>query len=479
MYRSRRVATVILARTGARRLPGKMLLPFGAGTVLASTIERLRACTLADEIVLATTACPADDELARAAAELGVHVVRGSEHDVVGRMCLALDSLDSAPDVVIRACADNPLVMPTVVDGGVRELVDHGADVVTPFEHATYPFGFGLVVLARECLERIDRDARASAYREHVENYCFEHPDEFRVRHQVAPPELELPELCLTLDYRVDYDRLRRIERRLRDVDLRDQPRAVVDHVRSVRVWVEGRNVDSPSGYDLVVASERPVGLVATRPSCGLVVVERAEIGGAERFVLRYDAACGPDFPRGSLFVDRRALRAEDTPARFLSYALPLVLPSLLAAPARPVDLREACAPLEKRVQAARRRGFTEPGDASFPPRIAIQMAETYGGTDLLERLVGELEDRARGALIVHEEEDEAFVARMLARLGGGRVRRGAAAPDAFGEVRLDASGRIRAGTAEADFEHSSIAAFWNSPALRRARATALNEGRA
>ena len=55
MYRSRRVATVVLARAAARRLPGKMLLPFGEGTVLSSAIERLRACTLADEIVLATT----------------------------------------------------------------------------------------------------------------------------------------------------------------------------------------------------------------------------------------------------------------------------------------------------------------------------------------------------------------------------------------------------------------------------------------
>lgn len=326
MYRGRRIAALVLARLESSRLPGKMLLPFGSDSVLSTVLERLQASRLVDEVVVATTEASTDDAIAAAASELGFAVARGSTDDVVGRMVGSLEVLAQAPDIVVRGCADNPLVMPAVVDDGVRTLIDSGADLITPFEHATYPFGFGLVSMTADCLRRIDASATHASYREHVENYCFEHPDAFEVLYQEAPASQHYPELVATLDYRVDYDRLMEFERVLRDVPIEEQARTLVEHVRSARVWIEGRSRTAPEGVDLVLAT-RSLGARAPR---GVVVVDRFTWDGATRRGLRYETGTEP------IYLDPVDAPA-DSDVEFLHRATRAFLPALLAGPVRPL----------------------------------------------------------------------------------------------------------------------------------------------
>jgi len=168
-----------------------MMLPFGDNTVVGEVIERMRGCTLVDEMVFATSTHGADDVLEGVADAHGLACVRGSEDDVVSRMVEAVESLSEHADVIVRVCCDNALVMPSLVDEAVRALVDGQADVITPGEFASLPFGTSMVVLSRQGLERIDRQAVAPMYREHVENYCFDQPDAFRILYQWAPEGLE------------------------------------------------------------------------------------------------------------------------------------------------------------------------------------------------------------------------------------------------------------------------------------------------
>ncbi|MEO0652551.1 MAG: NTP transferase domain-containing protein, partial [Planctomycetota bacterium] len=264
-----------------------MLLPFGRSTVLESVLERLEACKAVDEQVLATTDAPADDALADLARARGVRVVRGSEEDVVDRMRLAVEAFDAPPAALVRACADNPLVMPSVVDAAVEQLFETGVDLVTPFEQATYPFGFGLVAMTRDCLARIDREASDSVHREHVENFCFDHPERFRIGYQVAPEALCMPELVVTLDHACDLERLRRLERRLAGLPLAEQPAALIESLRGAALWVEGQSGGDPSAADLIVL-QRPRDGMRLRPAAGVVTLDVQWIEGGERHVLRY-----------------------------------------------------------------------------------------------------------------------------------------------------------------------------------------------
>lgn len=491
MYRQRRVVVVLLARMGSSRLPGKVLLSFGRGSVLSTMAERLQACRLVDELVLATSSEASDDPLAEAGDAIGLPVVRGSEEDVVGRMLQAVEGLEQAPDVVVRACVDNPLVMPGVVDDAIMELVDTEVDLITPFEHPSYPFGFGLVAMTRETLERIDREAHEPAYREHVENYCFEAQRPFRLRYHVAPLDLDYPELCATLDQPVDLHRLRTWESWLRDVPLDGQASELVRRVREARVWYEGFSQAGGVEWDLIVTSDpEPLRSLAPSVPLGIVTVDRFHTAAGERFGLRYLDDCDPLFPRGPLLIDWRRNADQETPRSFLARVAPFARRVLGAGPARELCFQEAGAAPAKAPHAERRVGFRAPQDALFPPRVALDLREEREPLELARHLSLALDRepfldlrvrlgqqgsdpqrRSRGA--------GAALELLQGALGHTRVVRDESEPlpDPFGTLRIEGSGRVwvvERGPSMA-LGQTSLAAFWRSPAVRRARTHGCN----
>ena len=482
MHGGRRVGAIVLARAGSSRLPGKLLRPFGSSTVCETFLERLAETATLDETVVATTTAPADDALASLAAERGLAVVRGSEADVVGRMVQGLDAFRAAPDVIVRACADNPLVMPTVVDSAVRRLVEGGADLVTPFEQATWPFGYGLVTMTAACLRRIDAEAEHAAHREHVEAYCFDHPERFDVLHQVAPPELCWPELVLTLDHACDLARLERLGAALDGVPLADQPRVLIERLRRARVWVEGHNDGPAEGADLVVRSRPRGGPVSAAP-LGTVSVDTVVGVEGERFVLRYVDPLPAGASRAPLWVDRRVRRADDTPERFLAHAVPLVLPHLLAAPARSAAEREPPVVATKSVRPGARRGFGAAGGAEFPRRVVVAAETLAAGAAWIGPLLEEVAQALDCTLLIEGRLDPALADRLASRLGPDRVAAGTGRTDPFAELRIDLEGRPRIGAVtvgEAGFaaDGGSLEAAWRGPAARRARAQWLDDQR-
>ncbi|MDQ1386308.1 MAG: spore coat polysaccharide biosynthesis protein SpsF, partial [Actinomycetota bacterium] len=87
-----RLIAVIQARTGSTRLPRKVMRDLGGRPVLAWVVGAARASGVCDEVVVATTTDPADDEVASLAAEIGARVFRGPVDDVLSRFLLAADA---------------------------------------------------------------------------------------------------------------------------------------------------------------------------------------------------------------------------------------------------------------------------------------------------------------------------------------------------------------------------------------------------
>ena len=83
---------------GSTRLPGKVLADLGGRPVLGLVLARLARAHL-DQVVVATSDRPGDDAVAALAAEAGVPVVRGPEHDVLGRFVLAVFGVHCAASV--------------------------------------------------------------------------------------------------------------------------------------------------------------------------------------------------------------------------------------------------------------------------------------------------------------------------------------------------------------------------------------------
>lgn len=214
-----KVVAVVQARMGSSRLPGKMLMDLCGYPVLHWVLSRVRSARQANRVVLATTTLPRDDALVNLAAGLGVSVFRGSEADVLGRFIEA--GREAQADLVVRVCADNPLIAPEEIDRLIvfyRASLEQGADPerLYAFNHIPalgnrYPDGLGAEIFARTLLENIAHQTESPYDREHVTVYLWKNPGDYDLRPVPVPPEIAYPQIKLDVDTQEDLQRLRRL----------------------------------------------------------------------------------------------------------------------------------------------------------------------------------------------------------------------------------------------------------------------------
>lgn len=205
-------AVVILqARTGSSRLPGKVLAPIGARTLVAHCLARLLVGSAAP-VMLATTTRPEDDCLVAAAAVYRVPVFRGPAEDVLQRFALAARSVGAR--YVVRATADNPL---TDIDGPdrlLRLLRASGADHVI---EDGLPHGAAVEALTVDALTRAAIQATDPSDREHVTTLIRRDRLRFSPLVVDAPAPVRRPDLRLTVDTEHDLQFMRRLAAQMRN----------------------------------------------------------------------------------------------------------------------------------------------------------------------------------------------------------------------------------------------------------------------
>jgi spore coat polysaccharide biosynthesis protein SpsF (cytidylyltransferase family) len=174
------VVAVVQARTGSRRLPGKVLADLAGQPLILRVLERAAAARGVDHVVLATSDLARDDELAGMVADAGWAVHRGDEQDVLRRFRDAADH--ARADIVVRITGDCPLADPDVI----ATVVDRVRDPAQPCDLAsnalrrTFPKGLDAEALYIDVLHRTDRLARSPEAREHVTWFAYrERPDLF------------------------------------------------------------------------------------------------------------------------------------------------------------------------------------------------------------------------------------------------------------------------------------------------------------
>jgi len=174
---------ILQARMTSTRLPGKVLMDVAGQPMLTQQLRRLKQCTLADDIVVATTTNAIDDPVVELAHREQLGCFRGSEKDVLARYVGA--AREARADIVVRVTADCPLIDPQVTDRVIAELTDHAmeCDYASNVLRRTYPRGLDVEAFFWDTLLRIDRMARSDAAREHVTILPrSEHPELFLCR---------------------------------------------------------------------------------------------------------------------------------------------------------------------------------------------------------------------------------------------------------------------------------------------------------
>lgn len=206
-----KIVTLVQARLGSTRLPGKVLAPI-AGRPMIGHVLRRAAQGAVQDTVLATSAEPGDDALAAAVAAMGFAVRRGSLEDVLDRYYRAARDLHA--DVVVRVTGDCPLVDPEVLDLCLETFAAGGYDYVSnAYPAPSYPDGLDVEVVSFPALERAWREARKPSEREHVTPYVWNHPELFRLGRRAHATDLS--HLRWTVDEERDLAFMREVFARI------------------------------------------------------------------------------------------------------------------------------------------------------------------------------------------------------------------------------------------------------------------------
>jgi spore coat polysaccharide biosynthesis protein SpsF len=215
-----RTVAIVQARMGSTRLPGKVVKRILGRPVLWHIVDRLRTVPAIDEVVVATSDRPADDDIRALTADMGVQCFRGSEDDVLDRFYQAALVWDGDP--VVRITGDCPLVDPELVGAVIalhQETRPHadltsvatGAGVAAAgFAEGRFPDGLDAEVITLSALHRAWLEATKASDREHVTAYIWRQPKLFRVQH-LSSREEDFSKLRWTLDHPEDFAVISRI----------------------------------------------------------------------------------------------------------------------------------------------------------------------------------------------------------------------------------------------------------------------------
>jgi spore coat polysaccharide biosynthesis protein SpsF len=205
-----RVITIIQARLGSTRLPGKVLLDLAGEPMLARVVARAARSRTVQQVVVATTDRPTDDALADFCRRRDIACFRGSENDVLDRYYQAAAA--HRAEAVVRVTSDCPLIDPALMDRAVGEFLARQPEieyVSNSYPRDTFPRGLDMEIIRRDVLERAWEEDGNPAWREHVSPYIYRHPERFRI-HGVMN-DVDLSAMRWTVDTPEDLELVRRI----------------------------------------------------------------------------------------------------------------------------------------------------------------------------------------------------------------------------------------------------------------------------
>jgi spore coat polysaccharide biosynthesis protein SpsF len=174
-----KIVTVIQARSGSTRLPGKVMMDILGKPLLLRMVERVQQSKLAGTIVVAITTKHNDDIIEEICKGANLLCYRGNENDLLDRHYQAGRLYDA--DAVVKIPSDCPLIDPKVIDKVLQYYLDNKFDFVSNLHPATYPDGNDVEVMSSQTIEKAWQNATRTLEREHTTPYIWENPGLFKI----------------------------------------------------------------------------------------------------------------------------------------------------------------------------------------------------------------------------------------------------------------------------------------------------------
>ena len=202
-----KVICIIQARSGATRLPNKVLLKLQGKTVLEHVVNRTRKSKLISDVFVATTINFDDIAIVKKCSEIKTRVFCGSEDDVLDRYYQLAKLLQ--PDQIVRITADCPvidfIIIDKVIENHLNSDFDYSSNTLIP----TYPDGLDVEIFSFQALKAAWKQASLLSEREHVTPYIIKNKNKFKLNN--IENDVDLSKERWTLDEPKDYELIRSI----------------------------------------------------------------------------------------------------------------------------------------------------------------------------------------------------------------------------------------------------------------------------
>jgi len=207
------IVAIVQARMQSSRLPAKMLLDLHGRPLIDWVHNRIKQSRKIHQIIFAIPNQSSDDPLESHLLSQEATVHRGPEADVLTRFISAAELANA--DIVVRICADNPLISAEELD----RLVDffNPKEMDYAYNHIpinnSYPDGLGAEICSFKVLRDIGLKATLATQREHVFKFIWDNPASYRIRTFDPPRQsLKYPTIRLDVDTLDDLHYLRSLD---------------------------------------------------------------------------------------------------------------------------------------------------------------------------------------------------------------------------------------------------------------------------
>lgn len=195
-----KVVGIIQARMSSSRLPGKVMLDLCGKTLLERVVERVKAASSVDEIIIVTSVNEEDRIIEQLACKINVKCIRGSLQHVFSRFKKAI--IETEADIVVRITADNPLTNPDLIDIGIKEIKISNLDYMS---FKKVPIGSSVEVFRAASFLNIDESLLNEHNIEHVTSYFYQNEQQFEVKFIENYYEEDMSHISVTVDTLTDY----------------------------------------------------------------------------------------------------------------------------------------------------------------------------------------------------------------------------------------------------------------------------------
>jgi len=202
-----KILGIIQARMSSTRLPAKVMLPILNQPILWHINHRLKQSHV-DDICIATSTNPNDDEIVQFAVKENIQYFRGSETLVLDRLIGAAEKFNA--DAIVRVTADCPLFDPNIINDMIKIYKEQKEfDFVSNTVERTFPDGLDIELMSKDFLYKLSNSLQDPFLREWFPMYIVENYKQFRFLSYTNKDNLS--HLRWTIDFAEDYEFVKKI----------------------------------------------------------------------------------------------------------------------------------------------------------------------------------------------------------------------------------------------------------------------------